>query len=85
MPAVRLSIQPEMCGSVSIGTVAVIRLVSRYANVGLAEAAEFVDRCVFDGQTVSIPIPSVEEAELLVRALRSLPAVPKVDAAVENS
>jgi hypothetical protein len=72
-----------MCGPVSIGTVAVIRLVSRHAHVGLAEAANFVDRCVFDGQTISIPISSAEEAELLVRALRSLPAIPKIEAVVE--
>jgi hypothetical protein len=69
---------------VSVGTVAVIRLVAKYAHLSLSEAARLVDRCVFDGETVSIPTRSSEDAALLVRALHSLPAVPKIDAAVED-
>ena len=84
MSAVRLSIEPELCGPVSIGTVAVIRLVAQHARLSLSEAARFVDRCVFEGETVSIPTPSSEEAELLVRALGALPLVPKIHASVEE-
>jgi hypothetical protein len=82
MSVVRLSIQPQICGSVSVGTVAVIRLVSRHARLPLSEAAVFVDRCVFDGETVSIPTPSSEAAVSLVRALEALPEVPKVEASI---
>jgi hypothetical protein len=84
MSSVRLSIQPELCGSVSVGTVRVIRLISEHAHLGLAEAKGFVDRCVFEGETVSIPMPSPEDAASLVRAFGSLPAVPKIDASVED-
>jgi len=84
MTSVRLSIQPELCGPVSVGTVRVIRLVSQHANLSIAEATEFVDRCVFDGETVSIPVRSPEDAATLVRALGSLPNVPKIDVSVEE-
>jgi len=84
MSAVRLSIQPQLCGQMSVGTVAVIRLVSQHAHLGLSEATEFVDRCVFDGETVSIPTPSSEDAASLVRALGTLPVVPKIEASVED-
>ena len=84
MPVVRLSIQAELCGAVSVGTVRVIRLVSQHAHLGLSEAMDFVDRCVFDGETVSIPIPSLEDACSLVHALSLLPAVPRIEASVED-
>jgi hypothetical protein len=84
MSAVRLSIKAELCGEVSVGTVRVIRLVSQHARVALSEAMGLVDRCVFDGETVLIPMPSSEDASLLVRALSALPAVPKIEASVEE-
>ena len=68
----------------SVGTVRVIRLVSQHAHLALSEAAEFVDRCVFEGETVSIPTPSAEDAASLVRALGSLPDVPRIEASVED-
>jgi hypothetical protein len=84
MSAVRLSIQPELCGPVSVGTVRVIRLVSQHAHLSISEATELVDRCVFEGETVSIPMPSSEDAASLVRVLGSLPDVPRIDASVED-
>jgi hypothetical protein len=69
----------------SVGTVAVIRLVSQHAHLSLSEATELVDRCVFEGETVSIPTPSPEAAESLVRALASLPEVPKIEATIEDA
>src|SRR5690242_10748232 len=80
MSAVRLSIQAQLCGPISVGTVKVIRLVSEHARLTLSEAAKFVDRCVFDGETVLIPMPSPEAASLLVDALRALPEVPRIEA-----
>jgi len=84
MSAVRLSIQPELCGGMSVGTVKVIRLVSRHGHLSLGEAKDFVDRCVFDGETVSIPMPSAEDASLLVDALKALPVVPKIEVSIED-
>ena len=84
MSAVCLSIDPQICGSVSVGTVKVSRLLGEYGHLTLSEATDFVDRCVFDGETVSIPMPSRDDASLLVQALRSLPTVPKIEASVED-
>jgi hypothetical protein len=84
MSSVRLSIQAQICGSVSVGTVKVIRLVSQHGHLTLSEATDLVDRCVFEGETVSIPMPSAADAALLVHALRSLPEVPRIEASVEN-
>jgi len=84
MSAVRLSIQTQLCGPASVGTVSVIHLVRQHARLSLPKAKEFVDRCVFEGETVSIPMPSAKDAWLLVRALRSLPDVPKIEASVED-
>ncbi len=84
MSSVRLSIQAQLCGPVSVGTVTVIRLVGQHAHLAVREAKEFVDRCVFDGETVSIPMPSLEDASLLVHALRLLPEVPKIETSVED-
>jgi hypothetical protein len=83
MSSVRLSIQPQLCGSVSVGTVRVIRLVSEHAHLPLSEAMNFVNRCVFDAETVSIPTPTPQDAASLVRALCALPEVPKIEASVE--
>ncbi len=84
MSAVQLSIRAELCGPVSVGTVKVIRLISHHGHLGLSAAKNFVDRCVFDGETVSIPMPSREDASLLVQALSSLPDVPRIEATVED-
>ncbi len=82
MTTVRLSIEPELCGPVSVGTVAVIKLVREHLGVSLAEAMDSVNRCVFDGEEVELFAPSTETATRLVAALAELPPHPLVRAVV---
>ena len=84
MSAVRLSIQPRFCGPGSVGTVEVVHLVREHAHLGLAEAKRLVDRCVFDGKRVLIPMRSSEDAAALVDALRALSDDPRIEATVED-
>jgi hypothetical protein len=72
-----LSIEPDMCGPVSVGTVSVIQLLRAELDLGLKEAMEYVNRCVFDGETVEIPAPSREAAD---RALALLARHPRTSA-----
>jgi hypothetical protein len=85
MVSVLLQIEPDLCGPFSLGTVAVIKLVQRHFELGLDEAAEYVNRCVFAGETVAIPVPEAEAAARFVAAIRALPAVPSVVARVVSS
>jgi len=84
MPSVRLSIQAQLCGPVSIGTVDVIKAVRLHAGLTLPEAKAIVDRCVFEGETVTIAGLSSLEAQALVAALRGLPDAPPVNVLVEG-
>jgi hypothetical protein len=78
MSAVFLSVEPQMLGPVSVGTLEVIRLLQVHARLDLAEAKGLVDRCVFDGQTVRVPLSSTEAATSLVAALTALPHSPRI-------
>lgn len=82
MVSVRLEIEPEMCGPISVGTGAVIRLLSEHLALSLKESFDYVNRCVFDGERVELPAPSSAAANALIRALAELPAVPKIRAFV---
>lgn len=84
MATVRLFIQPHLRGPVSVGTVEVIRLVREHARLGLSEAKYLVDRCVFDGEPVIIPMQTPEDAAALVDALRLIPRGATIDASVED-
>jgi len=79
---VRLSIEPRLLGAVSVGTVGVIKLVQLHAGLGLIEAKRLVDRCVFDGESVAVVMPSLEFAESFIRAVSSEPV--KVQATIES-
>jgi hypothetical protein len=68
-----LRIEPDLCGPVSVGTVGVIQSLQNALGLGLDEAADYVNRCVFDGETVEIPAPSVEDAERAIRLLAQSP------------
>ena len=83
MTSVRLSVRPRMLGPVSEGTVEVINLLRLYASIGLTEAKQLVDRCVFDGESVVISMPSTVAAESFVRAVSSLLDMPHVKATME--
>ena len=73
MSAVFLTIEPQMAGPVSVGTVEVIRLLQVHAHLDLAEAKHLVDRCVFDGESIRIPMSSSSAANALAAALADLP------------
>ena len=86
MPTVTLYIEPELCGPMSIGTVAVIKLVMQHLALGPREASEYVDRCVFEGNAeVHIPAPSAEAAARFIAAVAALPAVPRVVAGFRSA
>ena len=80
MPSVQLSIRGRFCGPLSFGTVDVIKAVGLHAGVTLAEAKALVDRCVFDGETVTISDLTETSARDLVAALEALPDAPDIDA-----
>ena len=84
MASVRLFIHAELCGPVSLGTVAVIRAVQKHAGVTLSEATALVDRCVFDGETVTIEGLSPASASALVEELRTLRHAPPIEASIEE-
>lgn len=77
MASIILSIEADLCGPVSVGTVSVIQLLRTELDLGLNEASEYVNRCVFDGETVEIPAPSLEAAQ---RALARLARHPRTSA-----
>jgi hypothetical protein len=82
MATVTLAIQARLCGPVSFGTVDVIKAVQAHTGLGLGDAKALVDRCVFDGETVTIPDLSDTSASALVTALRALPDAPPIDVRV---
>jgi hypothetical protein len=82
MATVTLRIEPELCGPMSIGTVAVVKLVAEHFALGFSTAIAYVDRCVFEGQGVDIPAQSLTAAERFVVAVQALPRVPRVVASV---
>jgi hypothetical protein len=83
MPVVKLSIQARHCGPVSVGTVDIIKVVHLHAGLTLSEAKALVDRCVFEGETVTIACLSDLAANALVAGLRQLPDAPPIDVRVE--
>jgi hypothetical protein len=84
MARVRLSIDPDLCGPISVGTVAVIRLAQERLGLSLSEALAHVNRCVFDGETVLIDAPSLEAADSFVRALGELTTGARIEASVSD-
>jgi hypothetical protein len=72
MATVHLRIEPDLCGPVSVGTVRVIRLLCDCLALSLSDAVGYVNRAVFDGETVSIATPSAEAAERFLRDARAL-------------
>jgi hypothetical protein len=70
-----MRIEADLCGPVSVGTVGVIKLLRDRLALDLRTANEYVDRCVFDGESVVIPAPSLEAAEGVVTALAAHPRV----------
>lgn len=68
----------------SFGTVDVIKAVHLRAGLTLPEAKVLVDRCVFEGETVTIAGLSDLAANALLAGLRQLPNAPPIDVRVED-
>lgn len=84
MSCVRLSIEPDLCGPVSVGTLGVIRVLERTLELSLSEALRYVNRSVFDGETVRIPAPSSAAAIACVAELDALRTGASVQAHAEG-
>lgn len=84
MLAVVLAIEPDLCGPVSVGTVAVIKALSAHLGLDLAAAEAAVSRCTFDGASVTLDAPSSTAAESLLVALGALPIAARVHATLTN-
>jgi hypothetical protein len=67
-----------------VGTVDTIKAVHLHAGLTLSEAKALVDRCVFEGETVTIAGLSDLAASALVAGLRQLPDAPPIDVRVEG-
>ena len=78
MASVKLRIEPELCGAMSIGTVRVVKLLTQHLELGLEPALNYVDRCVFSAEEVDIPAPSAAAAARFISAVSCLPPVPNV-------
>ncbi|HKO49152.1 MAG TPA: hypothetical protein VJV79_15575 [Polyangiaceae bacterium] len=68
----------------SVGTVAVIRAIEKHLGLSLAQANEFVDRCVFEGEKVTLPAPTRAAAEALLAAFGHLQAAPRIHASIAD-
>ncbi|HYQ31269.1 MAG TPA: hypothetical protein VER04_28745 [Polyangiaceae bacterium] len=84
MTVIALTIEGDLCGPMSIGTVAVIRAIEQHLGLSLAQANEFVDRCVFEQQQVSLPAPTRAAAEALLGAFAQLPAAKRIHASIAD-
>ena len=80
MATINLTIEPEFCGPISMGTVAVIRALVAHLSLPVDEAEALVDRCVTAGEQVAIPAPTRLAAEALLAALQRVPAAPRIHA-----
>ena len=82
MTTISFSIQPDLCGPNSVGTVGVIRALMSHLWLSVDEAEALVNRCVFDGEQVEIAAPSHAVAEALLAAWRLTPAAARISASI---
>ena len=68
----------------SIGTVAVIRALEMHLGLSLGEAQQFVDRCVFEGETLTLPAATRAQAEALLAEFARLPAARRIHASIAD-
>ncbi len=84
MSILELTIEAELCGPISMGTVAVVRALMTHSGLPLQAAVSLVDRCTFAGERVAIRMPSSSAAEALLSALQRIPAAPRIRAAIQS-
>jgi hypothetical protein len=68
----RISVIPELCGPVSVGTIDLIKIIRDQCNLGLAEAKAYVDDAVFGGEIVEIPLASDVDGPALIHGIETL-------------
>ena len=81
---IELSIEADLCGPISVGTVAIIRALMTHLSLSLPEAVAVVDRCTFGGERVRLPAPSARAAAALLAALRQVPAAARIRASAAS-
>jgi hypothetical protein len=79
-----LKITPRFLGPASVGTVELIKLLRQQLALPLSAAKGFVDRCVFDGETVVIPLPDSVDSAGLLNAIKSLDTPAVIDASIKG-
>jgi hypothetical protein len=84
MPILELTIEAELCGPLSMGTVAVVRALLEHSDLALEAAITLVDRCTFEGERVALALPSKASAEALLAALQSIPDAPRIRATITS-
>ncbi|MES1173503.1 MAG: hypothetical protein ABUL62_04165 [Myxococcales bacterium] len=82
MSILELTIEAELCGPISMGTVAVVRALMEHSGLALEAAVALVDRCTFSGERVAVPLPSSAAAEALLAALQQVAAAPRISASI---
>ena len=82
MVAIRLSIEADLCGPISVGTVGVVRALMAHLSLPLGEALALVERCVFEAQSVELPVASPAAAHALLAALDRTPAAKRIRASL---
>ncbi len=84
MSTLELSVEAELCGPISMGTVAVVRALVEHSGLPLTDAIALVDRCTFAGERVAITLPSNAAAEALLSALARVPAAARIRASITS-
>ncbi|MEO8905088.1 MAG: hypothetical protein ABI488_21755 [Polyangiaceae bacterium] len=84
MATISVSIEADLCGPVSVGTVGVIKALMSHLGLGMSEAQHLISRCVFDAERVEIAAPSRAVAEALLAAWSLTPAGPRISASIAD-
>ena len=82
MPTVQLKIEPEFLGPMSVGTISVVQVLADVLGLGLKDAKDAVDACVFKGETASFHVSSADAGERLCQALSALEGPPRIHASM---
>ena len=80
MTVIELSIEADLCGPISLGTVGVIRALMTHLALSLPDAVAVVDRCTFGAERVTLPAPSAAHAAALLATLGQLRHAPSIEA-----
>ncbi len=84
MPVIRITIEPEFLGPVSVGTITPIKVLRDQLGLPLAVAKRFIDRAVFEGEEVEIPVDTLAKATAVADALRNTPGPATVRVEVDS-